>query len=73
LTSDPAAEEFRSDPESRALETIARKSGGEMLSAALFLARFGQRSPQQEGAHHRELTSPLWHQASVFLSRLPVL
>jgi hypothetical protein len=69
-TSDPAAEEFRSLTPNRALlETIARKSGGKILSASA-LDTFAKDLPNQKAPITENWTSPLWHQASVFLFAL---
>ncbi len=69
-SSDPAAEEFRSLTPNRALlESIARKSGGRILSASA-LDAFARDLPNQKAPITENWTSPLWHQASVFLFAL---
>lgn len=69
-TSDPAADEFRSLTPNRALlETIARKTGGEVIAASA-LETFAQSLPNRKAPITESWTSPLWHQASVFLFAL---
>jgi uncharacterized membrane protein len=66
-TSDPAADEFRSLKPNRALlESIARRTGGEVV-AMEDLRNFVRRLPTR-GAPITETTSePLWRQPAVFL------
>ena len=69
-TSDPAAGEFRSLKPNRALlETIAKKTGGEIISAGN-LERFARDLPNRKAPITEPWTSPLWHQAGVFLFAL---
>jgi hypothetical protein len=69
-TSDPAADEFRSLKPNRALlETIAKKTGGEVI-AANALSAFTKGLPNRKAPITESWTSPLWHQASVFLFAL---
>jgi hypothetical protein len=69
-TSDPAAEEFRSLKPNRALlETIAKKTGGEVISATK-LEEFARRLPERKAPITESWSFPLWHQASVFLFAL---
>jgi len=69
-TSDPAAEEFRSLRPNRALlEEIAKHSGGEIVSAD-GLGAFARALPNRKAPISETWTSPLWHQAGVFLFAL---
>jgi uncharacterized membrane protein len=69
-TSDPAAEEFRSLRPNRALmEEIAKRSGGELVSADA-LGSFTRALPNRKAPITETWTSPLWHQAGVFLFAL---
>jgi hypothetical protein len=69
-TSDPAADEFRSLKPNRALlETIARKTGGEVIPAGA-LEKFAKSLPNRKAPITESWTSPLWHQAGVFLFAL---
>jgi uncharacterized membrane protein len=69
-TSDPAAEEFRSLKPNRALlETIARKTGGEVIPITS-LESFAKGLPNRKAPITENWTSPLWHQAGVFLLAL---
>ena len=69
-TSDPAAEEFRSLKPNRALlETIAKKTGGEIIEASK-LEEFAKSLPNRKVPVTEAMTVPLWHQASVFLFAL---
>jgi hypothetical protein len=69
-TSDPAADEFRSLKPNRALlETIAKKTGGEVISAST-LEKFAKGLPNRKAPITESWTSPLWHQAGVFLFAL---
>jgi uncharacterized membrane protein len=69
-TSDPAADEFRSLKPNRALlETIAKKTGGEIVPAGR-LESFAKSLPNRKAPITETWTSPLWHQAGVFLFAL---
>jgi len=69
-TSDPAADEFRSLKPNRALmETIAKQTGGEVISAHA-LESFAKKLPNRKAPITESWTSPLWHQAGVFLFAL---
>ena len=69
-TSDPAADEFRSLKPNRALlETIAKRTGGEVIPAAR-LEAFAKGLPNRKAPVTENWTSPLWHQAGVFLFAL---
>ncbi len=69
-TSDPAAEEFRSLTPNRALlETIAKRTGGELIDANQ-LAAFARSLPNRKVPITESWTSPLWHQPAVFLFAL---
>jgi uncharacterized membrane protein len=69
-TSDPAADEFRSLKPNRALlEAIAKKTGGEVISAGA-LESFTKGLPNRKAPITESSTSPLWHQAAVFLFAL---
>ena len=69
-TSDPAADEFRSLKPNRALlEAIAKKTGGEVISMSA-LESFAKGLPNRKAPVTESWTSPLWHQASVFLFAL---
>jgi hypothetical protein len=69
-TSDPAADEFRSLKPNRALlEAIAKKTGGEVI-AARSLESFAKGLPNRKAPVTENWTSPLWHQAGVFLFAL---
>jgi hypothetical protein len=69
-TSDPAADEFRSLKPNRALmETIAKQTGGEVISASS-LDSFAKGLPNRKAPITESWTSPLWHQAGVFLFAL---
>jgi uncharacterized membrane protein len=68
--SDPAAEEFRSPKPNRALlESLAKRSGGEVISADA-LEPFAAGLPNRKTPIMESWTSPLWHQAGVFLFAL---
>ena len=72
-TSDPAADEFRSlQPNRVLLETIARKTGGEVIAAGS-LESFAKSLPNRKAPITESWTSPLWHQAGVFLFALACL
>ncbi len=69
-TSDPASDEFRSLKPNRALlETIAKATGGEVISAG-GLEAFAKKLPNRKAPITENWTSPLWHQAGVFLFAL---
>ena len=69
-TSDPAAEEFRSLKPNRALlESLAKRTGGEIISAGK-LDDFVRGLPQRKAPITESWTSPLWHQTGVFLFAL---
>ena len=69
-TSDPAADEFRSLKPNRGLmETIAKQTGGEVISANA-LESFAKGLPNRKAPITESWTSPLWHQAGVFLFAL---
>ena len=69
-TSDPAAEEFRSLLPNRALlEGLAKRSGGEIVSAD-GLEAFAASLPNKKAPITETWSSPLWHQAGVFLFAL---
>jgi hypothetical protein len=69
-TSDPAADEFRSLQPNRALlETLARQTKGEVLTAG-GLEAFAKSLPNRTVPVTESVTSPLWHQAWVFLFAL---
>ena len=65
-TSDPVAAEFRTLRPNRALlETIAHRTGGEVLTAG-DLDSFAQRLPNLKAPIMESLQTPLWHQPLVF-------
>jgi uncharacterized membrane protein len=69
-TSDPAADEFRSLKPNRALlEAIAKKTGGEVITTSA-LESFAKGLPNRKAPITESSTSPLWHQAAVFLFAL---
>jgi uncharacterized membrane protein len=69
-TSDPAADEFQSLKPNRALmETIARQTKGEVLKPDQ-LGAFVKGLPNRKAPITESWTSPLWHQAGVFLFAL---
>lgn len=69
-TSDPAADEFRSlQPNRSLLENLARQTKGEMLAAG-GLEAFAKSLPNRSAPVTETFTSPLWHQAGVFLFAL---
>ena len=68
--SEPAAEEFRSLKPNRALlEGLAKRSGGEVISPDA-LEQFAAGLPNRKTPITESWTSPLWHQAGVFLFAL---
>ena len=69
-TSDPASDEFRSLKPNRALlEAIAKSTGGEVIPAGQ-LSDFAKSLPNRKAPITESWTSPLWHQAGVFLFAL---
>jgi hypothetical protein len=69
-TSDPAAEEYRSLKPNRALlEQIARRTGGEVVSADA-LGRFARSLPNRKAPITETATQPLWHTPAMFLFAL---
>jgi hypothetical protein len=69
-SADPAAEEFRSLKPNRALlESIARQTGGEVISMNN-LATFAGKLPNRNAPITESVTTPLWHQPLVFLLAL---
>lgn len=71
--SDPAAAEFRALHPNRALlETIARKTGGEVVALG-DLANFARSLPSRLAPVTETWTEPLWHKPSVFLLALACL
>jgi hypothetical protein len=66
-TSDPAAEEFRSLKPNRALlESIAKRTGGEVVALA-DLEKFVRRLPERHAPVTETWSYPLWHKPAVFL------
>jgi uncharacterized membrane protein len=66
-TADPAADEFRSLQPNRALlESIARQTGGEVLTPAK-LDSFAASLPNRKAPVTESWTVPLWHRSTVFL------
>lgn len=69
-SADPAAEEFKSLKPNRALlESIARQTGGEVLSSDN-LAALANNLPNRNAPITESITTPLWHQPLVFLLAL---
>ena len=69
-SNDLAAEEFRSlKPNRSLLESIARKSGGEVIAIEQ-LDAFAKALPHRKVPVTEEWNQPLWHQAGVFLFAL---
>lgn len=69
-SADPAAEEFKSlKPNHALLESIARKTGGEVISMNN-LPAFAGKLPNRNAPITESVTTPLWHQPSVFLLAL---
>jgi hypothetical protein len=67
---DPAAEEFKSLKPNRALlESIARQTGGEVISMNN-LAAFADKLPSKGAPITEMVTTPLWHKPLVFLLAL---
>ena len=66
-TADPAADEFRSLKPNRALlETIARRTGGQIV-AINDLRDFVRRLPERGAPITETVSKPLWHYPAVFL------
>jgi len=69
-SADPAAEEFKSIKPNRALlDTIARQTGGEVISLNS-LASFAEKLPGKGAPVTETVTTPLWHKPMVFLLAL---
>ena len=69
-TADPAADEFRSlVPNRSLLEAVAKKTGGEVISASK-LDEFAATLPHRYAPITETWTSPFWHQPAVFLFAL---
>ncbi|HTD68176.1 MAG TPA: hypothetical protein VK846_16750, partial [Candidatus Limnocylindria bacterium] len=69
-TSDPAAEEFRSLKPNRAfLETLAKQTGGEVVSTKN-LVRFAKSLPNRKAPVMESMSIPLWHTPAMFLFAL---
>lgn len=69
-TTDLAAEEFRSlKPNRVLLETIAKKTGGEVI-AAVSLDQFARNLPYRRAPITESWSFPLWHTPTVFLFAL---
>lgn len=69
-SSDPAADEFRTLQPNRALlEEIAKKTGGEMVSAEK-LDSFAAQLPYKQVPITENWTTPFWHQPFIFLFAL---
>ena len=69
-SADPAAEEFKSlKPNKALMELIAKKTGGEMLSASK-LDDFVRALPTKQVPVTENYTVPFWHQPLVFLFAL---
>ncbi|MFO1513230.1 MAG: hypothetical protein U1F83_10015 [Verrucomicrobiota bacterium] len=67
---DPAAEEYRSLRPNRALmETIARQTGGQVISMN-GLNTFAEKLPSKSAPVTEAITTPLWHKPLVFLLAL---
>src|SRR5215471_9277226 len=65
-STDLAEEEFRSlSPNVSLLESIARKTGGEIISADQ-LDQFALRLPQRQAPVMEPWTTPLWHTPAMF-------
>ena len=70
LTSDPAVDEFRALKPNRALlETIARQTGGEIVTMDR-LPKFVRDLPKRGAPISETASSPLWHQPAIFLFAL---
>ena len=69
-TAEPAAEEFRSlSPNRTLLESIAKKTGGEVI-ALNELEKFSRDLPHRKAPVVENWTMPFWHQPAVFLFAL---
>lgn len=69
-SADPAAEEFKSIKPNRALlESIARQTGGEVISMHNLKA-FADKLPRKNAPVTEMVTTPLWHKPLVFLLAL---
>ncbi|MBI3879652.1 MAG: hypothetical protein HY301_06255, partial [Verrucomicrobia bacterium] len=69
-TTDLAASEFRSlTPNRELMESIARKSGGEVITADK-LAAFAKELPLKRAPVTENWTRPLWHTPTMFLFAL---
>jgi uncharacterized membrane protein len=69
-TSDPAAEEFRSLKPNRALlQSLAKKTGGEMVPLA-DLEKFVRKLPERRSPVMEMWSQPLWHKPLVLLFAL---
>jgi hypothetical protein len=69
-SADPAAEEFKSIKPNRALlESIARQTGGEVISVNN-LPAFAENLPSKGAPVTETVTTPLWHKPLVFLLAL---
>jgi hypothetical protein len=69
-SSDPAAEEFQSLQPNRSLvETLARRTGGAVLALDQ-LEEFARTLPGKKLPVTESMTTPIWHQAGVFLFAL---
>ena len=69
-SSDPAADEFRSlQPNRTFLESLARRTGGDVLAIDK-LEEFARSLPNKKLPVTEAWTTPLWHQAGVFLFAL---
>lgn len=69
-SADPAAEEFKSLKPNRALmELIAKKTGGEIVSAGK-LGEFARALPNKQVPVTENWTTPFWHQPLVFIFAL---
>jgi uncharacterized membrane protein len=65
-STDLAAEEFRSlSPNVSLLETIARRTGGEIISASR-LDEFARKLPKKQAPVMESWTYPLWHTPAMF-------
>jgi uncharacterized membrane protein len=65
-STDLAAEEFRSlQPNTALLETIAKRTGGQVISAAI-LPEFARSLPSRQAPVMEPWTTPLWHTPLVF-------
>lgn len=66
-TAEPAADEFRSlKPNRPLLETIARRTGGELVKMS-DLRRFAERLPERAAPITESVSQPLWHEPALYL------